>query len=84
MSTVETVNLISDSKNIILSNEIINDSERTIENINNHIRSKALSVSTQFKSLFMCGGQRLNKLRYDIDINYAIGLLKREDGSVNV
>ncbi|KAF0757936.1 radial spoke head protein 4 A-like [Aphis craccivora] len=84
MSNVESVNLISDSKNIILSNEIINDSVHTIENISNHIRSKALTESTQFKSLFTCGGQRLNKLRYDIDINYAIGLLKREDGSVNV
>lgn len=83
MSNVESVNSISDSKNILSSNEI-NDNVHTIENISNHIRSKTLTESTQFKSLFTCGGQRLNKLRYDIDINYAIGLLKREDGNVNV
>jgi hypothetical protein len=51
------------------------------ENINNHIRSKVSTQSTQFKSLFTCDGPRF---QYDIDINYAIRLLKKEDGNVDV
>ncbi|XP_026820231.1 radial spoke head protein 6 homolog A-like [Rhopalosiphum maidis] len=76
---MEIANSKSDAKNI--SFDEISDNVRTIENINNHIRSKVSTHSTQFKSLFTCDGSRL---RYDIDINYAIRLLKKEEGNVDV
>jgi len=76
---MEIANSKSDAKNI--SSDEISDNIHTIENINNHIRSKVSTQSTQFKSLFTCDGPRL---QYDIDINYAIRLLKKEDGNVDV
>jgi len=80
MSDTEIENLISDAKNI--SSKEIKDNVQTIEKISD--RSKVSSQSAQFKSLFTCGVTRFKELRYDIDINYAIGLLKKEDGNVNV
>lgn len=82
MSDLEIVSSISDAKNI-LSKEI-KKHVQTIEKISNHDRYKVSSQSIQSKSLFKCGGPRVKDLRYDIDINYAIGLLKKEDGNVNV
>jgi len=80
MSDTKIENSISDTKNI--STKEIKDSAQTIEKLSD--RSKVSSQSSQFKSLFTCGVTRLKELPYDIDINYAIGLLKKEDGNVNV
>jgi len=82
MSDMEIVNSTSDAKKI--SSKKIKDNVQTIEKISNHDRSKVSSQSTKFKSLFTCGGPRLNDFQYDIDINYAIELLKKKDGNVNV
>lgn len=82
MSDLEIVKSISDAEKI--SSKEIKESVQTIEKINNHDRSKVSSQSTQLKSLFTCNGPRMKDLRYDINIDYAIGLLKREDENVNV
>jgi len=79
---MEIVKSISDTKKI--SSKEIKDNVQTIEKISTNDRSKVSSQSTQFQSLFTCGGARLKEFQYDIDINYAIGLLKKEDGNVNV
>ncbi|XP_025198167.1 radial spoke head protein 4 homolog A-like [Melanaphis sacchari] len=82
MSNMEIVNSISDAMNKSFNE--INNNLQTTENKSNYIRSKVSTQSTQFKSLLSCGGPRLQELRYDIDVNYAIGLLKKEDENVNV
>lgn len=83
MSDMEIVNSVSDAQKIS-SKEIKDNDVQTFKKISNHDRSKVSSQSTKFKSLFTCGGPRLKDFQYDIDINYAIGLLKKEDGNVNV
>jgi len=79
---MEVVKSISDTKKI--SSKEIKDNIQTIEKISNNDKSKVSSQSTQFRSLFTCGRPGLKGFDYDIDINYAIGLLKKEDGNVNV
>lgn len=82
MPNMEIVKSISDTKKI--SSIEIKDYAQTIEKISIHDRSKVSSHSTQLRSLFTCGEPGLKGFDYDIDINYAIGLLKKDDGNVNV
>lgn len=79
---MEIVKSILDTKKISLKE--IKDNVQTTEIISSHNRSKVSSQSAQFKSLFTCGEPRLKEFQYDININYAIALLKKEDGNVNV
>lgn len=79
---MEIVKSISDTKKI--SSKAIKDNVKTIEKVSKRDRSEVSSWSTQLRSLFTCGGPGLKEFDYDIDINYAIGLLKKEDGNVNV
>ncbi|CAI6359810.1 unnamed protein product [Macrosiphum euphorbiae] len=82
MSNMEIVKSISDTKKI--SSKEIKDNVKTTEKVSNRDRSEVSSWSTQLRSLFTCGRPGLKEFEYDIDINYAIGLLKKEDGNVNV
>jgi hypothetical protein len=65
---------------------IINENISSTENMRNNItvdNSIAKSQSIEMKSSEKCSGRDINT-KFDIDIGYAIKLLKKEDESVNV
>lgn len=65
---------------------IIKENISSTENIRSNItvdNSKTISQSIQMKSSEICNDRDVNT-KFDIDIGYAIKLLKKEDESVNV